>query len=240
MNNGGTVAKVDVYQIRGHEINAHPCTSSDVVNSAQQGDESLSKRAVPGNLYLNGFATTKLLARINFIYCLYHSPVTMTRDDSKQLSIGKNGVMVGNNFLEAKLQRISMATVWVQNTSTHGTQLDASAFRIQENLVCSFHRSAQRMFLCPAGMQIHIVSAFHGPQVALIQSRGGSLPEGVVPCHPLESSHTSSSIAVNEVPSTFCLTAKDVTKTIKLTVYRERFLKMAAHFHEKDSICQKQ
>ncbi|KAM7536846.1 hypothetical protein Aperf_G00000087335 [Anoplocephala perfoliata] len=67
-------------------------------------------------------------------------------------------------------------------------------------------------------MQINIVSAFHGPQSALIQYRGGSLPEGVIPCHPLEShasSSSSSSIIVNEIPPSYCSAAKDVTKPLK-------------------------
>ncbi|VDM20974.1 unnamed protein product [Hydatigera taeniaeformis] len=85
---------------------------------------------------------------------------------------------------------------------------------MQESLVCSAHHPAQQTFLCPSGMHIHIISAFHGPQAALIQSRD-ALPEGLVPCHPLDLSASSpSSVAVNELIPSFCLLAKDVTKEL--------------------------
>ncbi|KAH9282047.1 hypothetical protein ECG_05253 [Echinococcus granulosus] len=93
-------------------------------------------------------------------------------------------------------------------------QSETSVFRVQESLVCSAHRPAQRTLLCPFGMHIHIISAFHGPQAALIQSRG-SLPEGVVPCHPLRLSPSPSSVVVNELTPSFCLTARDVKKPLK-------------------------
>ncbi|KAL5968023.1 hypothetical protein TSMEX_004282, partial [Taenia solium] len=98
---------------------------------------------------------------------------------------------------------------------SRGAQAETSVFRVQESLVCSAHRPAQQTFLCPSGMHIYIISAFHGPQAALIQTRG-TLPEGVVPCHPLPLSAPSpSSVVVNELTPSFCLMAKDVTKPLK-------------------------
>ncbi|KAL5104875.1 hypothetical protein TcWFU_002762 [Taenia crassiceps] len=104
---------------------------------------------------------------------------------------------------------------FISNGLAFGTQAETSVFRVQESLVCSAHRPAQQTLLCPSGMHIHIISAFHGPQAALIQSRG-PLPEGLVPCHSLPLSAPSpSSVVVNELTPSFCLLAKDVTKPLK-------------------------
>ncbi|VDD80303.1 unnamed protein product [Mesocestoides corti] len=101
-----------------------------------------------------------------------------------------------------------MVSVYLVPALCLGTHSETSFFKVFETLLCSSYRPERGAVKCPAGTQIHLLSAFLGPQAALVKAEG-PIPEGVVPCQPPVPSPPKTSSPPH------CLKAKDVTQPLK-------------------------